>query len=83
MSAKKPWDAEVDATRTGLERLMRALLVVGGHFTDSFSLAPVTERPSRVTVWLRVHLPEGAEERFRELAHLGEVRLRPPQKAHL
>lgn len=67
-SDKQPWDAECDATRVGLERFMRALIVVKGHFTDSFYLAPVDKPTRGVTVFFRVWIPEGLEAKFALLA---------------
>jgi hypothetical protein len=61
---KKPWDTDCDATKAGLERFMRALIITGSHFTSSFTLAPV-ERPCRgVSVFFRVWIPEGREGVF-------------------
>jgi hypothetical protein len=77
MSTEKlPWDVDVDATKVRMERFIRALVVVDGHFTDSFSLASV-EKPSRgVTVFFRIWIKPGTEQRFLALA--GVDRLRPP-----
>ena len=65
---KIPLDANCDATKVGLERFMRALIVVGGHFTDSFTLAPVVEPSRGVTVFFRIWLHPSTEARFAELA---------------
>lgn len=78
---KKPWDADCDATKAGLERFMRALIVVGGHFTDSFSLAAVDKPTRGVSVFFRVWIPDGSEQRFAELAHVEP--LKPPPRVSL
>jgi hypothetical protein len=75
---KVPYDAECDATRIGMERFFRALLAVRGHFSDSFSLAPI-DTPSRVTIFLRVWLRPGTEARFVELAKIREPLKTPPR----
>lgn len=80
MADKQPWDAECDATKVAMERFLRALVVVRGHFTDSFSLAPV-DKPSRVTVFFRIWLIPGTEQRFVELAKIES--LKPPPKISL
>jgi len=82
MSTEKlPWDVDIDATKIGMERFIRALVVTDGHFTDSFSLASV-EKPSRfVTVFFRVWIKPGAEQRFLALA--GVDKLRPPPVVNL
>jgi hypothetical protein len=77
MGEKLPWDVDCDATRVGMERFLRALVCTRSHFTDSFSLAPVV-KPSRVTVFFRVWIPTGSEQRFLELAQVDE--LKPPQR---
>ncbi len=78
---KLPWGADCAATRVGLERFMRALICTGSHFTDSFTLAPV-DKPSRgVTVFFRVWIPEGSEQRFMALALVDE--LTPPPRVQL
>lgn len=74
-----PWDTDVSATRAGLERLMRALICVGGHFTDSFAFGPM-DPPSRISVFLRVFIPEGREEEFKTRA---KAELLPPPRVHL
>lgn len=76
MATKQPWDAECDATKVAMERFLRALVVVRGHFTDSVSLAPV-DKPSRVTIFFRVFLIPGTEQRFAELAKIEPVKSPP------
>ncbi len=72
-----PWDTDTEASKVKLERFIRSLLVVGGHFTSSFSLAPI-ENPTRsVSVFFRVWIPEGNEKRFEELSGL---KLKKPAK---
>lgn len=76
-AAKLSWDVDCDATRAGLERFMRALVCTKSHFTDSFTLAPV-DKPRRVTVFFRIWVPEGSEQRFMEMANIPE--LKPPPR---
>lgn len=80
MSEKIPWDADCDATRVGLERFMRALVVTHSHFSDSFTLASVV-KPGRVTVFFRVWIPEGEEQAFMKLACIDEMK--PPPRVAL
>jgi hypothetical protein len=80
VNGKLPWDAECDATKVGMERFLRALVCTKSHFSDSFSLAPVNT-PSRVTVFFRVWVPEGQEQRFLEMAKLDE--LKPPPRVQV
>jgi len=79
LSEKKPWDTDCQATKVALERFVRSLVMVGGHFTDSFFL-PTGEvaRPNRYTsVFFRVWIPVGQEERFKELS---KMKLAPPPR---
>ena len=59
-----------------MERFLRALVVVHGHFTDSFSLAPV-DKPSRATVFFRIWLKPGTESQFVEIAQIESVKTPP------
>lgn len=81
MSDKLPWDADCSATRAGMERFLRALVCVGGHFTDSFTLAPVTQPTRSVSVFFRIWLPQGCELRFLEMANIDE--LKPPPRVQV
>ena len=78
MSEKLSWDVEIEATRVGMERLMRALVCTHSHFTDSFTLQSprLIEKPSRASVFFRVWITVGAEQRFLALAQI--ARLHPP-----
>ena len=76
-----PWDAEFQATRPGMERAMRALVCVRGHFTDSMTLAPVTKPARNVTVFLRVWLRPGTEQVFMNMAGIDEIK--PPPRVHV
>lgn len=77
---KLNWDTDCDATKTAMERFLRALVVVGGHFTSSFSLHPVATPQRGVSVFFRVWIPRGREARFVELA---KVELKPPPRVSL
>jgi hypothetical protein len=77
---KLAWDVDCSATRAAMERMLRALVCTGSHFTDSFSLGQV-DKPSAVTVFLRVHVPIGSEQRFLTLA--GVDTLRPPPRVQV
>lgn len=77
---KLNWDAECDATRAGMERFLRALVCTDSHFTDSFTLEPVT-KPKRVSVFFRVWIPRGSEQRFLAMAQIDE--LKPPPRVDL
>jgi hypothetical protein len=81
MSEKLPWDVDCDATRAGMERFIRALVCVRGHFSDSFTLYPVDKPQRGVSVFFRVWIPEGAEQRFLEMAGLDE--LKPPPRVQV
>ena len=76
------WDTSCDATKVGLERMMRALIVCGGHFTSSFNLAggPGMDlrKPQRgATIFYRIWIPEGTELEFMEISQ-AELK-RPPK----
>lgn len=75
------WDVEFDATKIAMERVMRALVVTSSHFTSSFTLAPVDKPTRGVSVFMRVWVPSGKEQRFLELAGLDE--LKPPPRVHV
>lgn len=81
IDGKLPWDADVDGTRAGMERFVRALVCVGGHFTSSFTLGNDATKPFKDTVFFRVWIPEGKEARFLEVSTLEE--LRPPPRVHV
>jgi hypothetical protein len=70
---KHPWDCDVDATRAGLERFIRALFIVRGHFTDSFALGPI-DTPSRNTIFVRVWIPHSRYAEFVRLARCAPLR---------
>ncbi len=76
-----PWDAEFQATRPGMERAMRALVCVRGHFTDSMTLAPVAKPTRAVTVFMRIWLRPGTEKVFMEMAGIDEIK--PPPLVHV
>lgn len=81
MAEKLPWNCDCDATRAGMERFIRALVRVGGHFTDSFTLHTI-EKPTRgVTVFFRIWLVPGTEQRFLSLAEIDEIK--PPPRVDL
>lgn len=62
-----PWDVNIDTTRPALERTMRALLITGSKLTCS--LVPRGFDLGRgVSAELRVQVPDGEQDRFREIA---------------
>lgn len=67
LNPKKPYECSVPATRVSLERMMRALVSTGSHFTNSWSLGSV-DVPSSNTVFLRVWVHEGSQSTFEEMA---------------
>ena len=74
MKEKKAWDVDdVTWSKESLSRCFRALIVVNGHFTDSFTIRP--PRSGRDSVFLRVWIPEGREEEFENLC---KAKLRKP-----
>jgi hypothetical protein len=75
MSDKTAYDTDCDANKTAMERFFRALVTVRGHFTDSFSLAPVDKPTRGVSVFFRVWLRPGTERRFCDLAG---AEIKPP-----
>ena len=79
VNGKLPWDADCDATRVGMERFLRALVCTRSHFTDSFTLAPVSKPTRGVTVFFRVWIAVGQEQAFLEMA--GVDALKPPPRA--
>lgn len=77
---KLPWDADCDATRAGLERMVRALVVVDGHFTCSHLIgdrAKVAEPQRGYTIFFRVWIPIGREAEFAQHA---KAELTPPPR---
>ena len=78
---KLPWDAECDASRAAMERFLRALVCTDSHFTDSFTLMSVTKPTRGATVFFRVWIPAGSEQRFLELAQIDEVK--PPMRVQV
>lgn len=69
-----PWDVDIDTTRPALERCMRALLLTGSTLTDS--MRPRFELGRGVSALLRIHVPEGEHDRFRDLCR--PIEMRPP-----
>lgn len=68
MKKLHPWDVDLRFSDAGMAKVMRALVECGGHFTDSY-LSTYEGSPRHTwPLQLRVFLPEGAEERFRELS---------------
>jgi hypothetical protein len=74
VSDKLPYDAECNASKAAMERFLRALVEVDGHFTDSFYNHPLNK--PHTTVYFRVWLPPGTEQRFARLAQIEAVK--PP-----
>lgn len=78
MSEKLPYDADCLATHAAMERFLRALVIVGGHFTDSFTLHPIDKASRSVSVFFRVWLRPGTERQFEELAKIDPIK-QPPR----
>ncbi|MDP3908875.1 MAG: hypothetical protein Q8Q14_00650 [Gemmatimonadales bacterium] len=70
-----PWDVDIDTTRVGLERCMRALIETESTMTSSMRLSKRMGRG--VSAFLRVHVPEGREANFRAIARPIEMRPMP------
>jgi len=79
MDKLNPWDTDCEATKVGLERFIRALLCVQGHFTSSFTIGnyPLNVPSRGVSVFFRVHIPDGREREFEELS--GMTLAAPPK----
>jgi hypothetical protein len=77
---RKPWDVTIPTTKVGLERCMRALLLTGSHMTSHFRLGDF-DLGRGISAFLRVQIPEGLEDRFRELAQPEDMH--PPSKINL
>lgn len=77
---KLPWDAECNTTRAAMDRFLRALVYVDGHFTDAHTLGNVMHPLRYVHVHFRVWLPEGREAEFVSLA---KVEIKPPPRVDL
>lgn len=82
INGKLPWDTSCLATAAGLERMMRALVVVDGHFSDCFSAhREHLAKPSRsAEVHFRVWIPEGWEQKFCDIA---QAKLIEPPRAQV
>lgn len=78
IKVKLAWDVDIDATKAAMERLMRALVCTKSHFTDAYALAPIDVPTRGVSVFFRVHITEGQEQRFLAMAKLDL--LRPPPR---
>ena len=73
MSRKIAWDVGIAATGTAMQRVMFALISVGGHFTDSVLVGarPIFLPSRTVRLMLRVFIPQGSESEFVRLARAG------------
>lgn len=65
---RRPWDVSIITTKVGLERCMRALLLTGSHLTGHFRIGSDLPLGRGISAFLRIQVPEGEEERFREIA---------------
>lgn len=74
---KTAYDTDCTASGASMERFIRALCTVRGHFTDSFSLAPIDKPTRAVSVFFRIWLTPGTEHRFMEMAG---VEIKPPAR---
>lgn len=69
-----PWDIDIDTTKIALERCMRAVILTSSKITDS--APPYRDLGRGVTALLRVQIPCGQHDRFRELAQ--PIVMKPP-----
>lgn len=74
---RHPWDVDFDSTKVGLERFARALISTASTMTDSFTIGNFPLGRG-VTVFARVHIPEGREEEFDAICLPGR-RAKPPK----
>lgn len=72
------WDVDSLMSSAALERIMRALVTVGGHFTCAHTYGGQHYRHQ--PVMFRIWLPVGTEEQFREIA---KVEIKPPPRVDL
>ncbi len=77
---KLPWDADCDGSGAALQRFMRALVCTGSHFTDSHTIGGHALARG-VSVFFRVWIAKGAEQRFLDLAEIAE--LKPPPRVQI
>jgi len=80
----KPWDVSCNMGKPGLYKLMYALIMVGGHFTNSFHLdfsqRYTPQIHARFKVDFRIWIPEGREEKFEKLSGL---KITPPPRVQV
>lgn len=76
---RRPWDVDLTMSKAALERYMRALVVVRGHFTDSMTLYGDPLNADRsVSLFTRTWIPDGRLAEFQRLARPEGVR--PPAR---
>lgn len=74
------WDVDIDTTRIALERCMRALITTGSAMMDSLTLGTNGRLGRGVSALLRVRIPAGRENAFREICQPFSMRA-PPRVA--
>ncbi len=75
---RKPWDVEIDTTKTALERTMRALIATRSTMTDSHRTMSSMPMGRGDGAHLRVHVPKGRAAEFRDIAK--PYSMRPPSR---
>ena len=70
-----PWDVGIDTTKAALQRCMAALILTDATMTCSMRIGNYPLGRG-VSATLRVHIPEGRQDEFRELAK--PYRMAPP-----
>ena len=73
---REHWDVDIDSTRIGLERAARALIETGSQLLDSSRIGKYPLGRG-ITVFLRVAIPPGEADRFREISR--PIAMRPAQ----
>lgn len=73
----EPWDVDARYSDAALARILRAVVECGGQITDSYVMREQGYKPGQLPVQLRVKLPAGSVDRFREISR-AEV-YEPPQ----
>ena len=70
-----PWDVDIDTTKVALERLGRALILTHSQLTDSMRIGDYPLGRG-ITAIMRVQIPVGHHEEFREVCQ--PQAMRPP-----
>jgi hypothetical protein len=80
---KKAWDLTLyHSGKTSLAVVMQVMVTTGSHFTDAFRFNQELGR--NIYIFIRVHIPIGKEQYFRELlGKRGELKELPKAKLNL